>query len=73
MFDGGVGVSVTGSGVGLALTKKVMTSFEGDIGLNQHSGAGKTFTLSLPAVANSDAQPQDVQGQVSDEVEQAVA
>ena len=43
--------SVAGSGLGLALSKRLMEAMDGDIGLDGVSAGGSTFWLQLPAAA----------------------
>lgn len=42
--------SVKGTGLGLALVKRIITEHAGSIDLDSHPGSGSTFTLHLPTV-----------------------
>jgi len=39
-----------GTGLGLALVKRIITEHAGSIDLDSHPGSGSTFTLHLPTV-----------------------
>ncbi len=49
---------VEGTGIGLAIVKKLAVAMGGDVGLTSSPGLGTCFTVELPAAARSSVEPQ---------------
>lgn len=50
---------IEGTGLGLALSKHLMTAMAGEIGVTSHSGTGSTFWIEFPITAEPSLTPSD--------------
>ena len=53
----------TGSGIGLAMTYRILQLHNGSVHFDTRSGEGTTFYLSLPLVSSQQGQPRDLVAQ----------
>ncbi len=51
LFDRGSSTDTTGSGIGLALSRRIVEAFGGTIGLDPNTVDGTTFLITLPSAA----------------------
>ena len=55
-----------GSGVGLALTKRIIEAHDGEISVESELGVGSTFELTLPAMINQPVELNSIKKRISE-------